>query len=291
MGDRMTTAAAHAWLDQRWTVNLSTLFTELPLVERPAAAAAAGFDAAEIWWTLDGPTPPQSELDALRRAFTDAGVQLTGLNFDAGNMAAGSKGLLSRPDDSQQFRDNIAVAVGLADSLGCRALNALYGNRVEGLDLAVQDDLALENLSLAAQATQAIGGILLVEALNAPEAPQYALLSSKDAVSVVDAVNEATGLGNTYFLCDLYHLARNGEDLPQVVEQYADRIGHVQIADAPQRNQPGTGELDFADLLGRLDTVGYQGYIGLEYKPAAGLASADTLGWLPRELRGSARAR
>ena len=291
MGDRMTTAAAHAWLDQRWTVNLSTLFTELPLVERPAAAAAAGFDAAEIWWTLDGPTPPQSELDALRRAFTDAGVQLTGLNFDAGNMAAGSKGLLSRPDDSQQFRDNIAVAVGLADSLGCRALNALYGNRVEGLDLAVQDDLALENLSLAAQATQAIGGILLVEALNAPEAPQYALLSSKDAVSVVDAVNEATGLGNTYFLCDLYHLARNGEDLPQVVEQYADRIGHVQIADAPQRNQPGTGELDFADLLGRLDTVGYQGYIGLEYKPAAGVASADTLGWLPRELRGSTRAR
>ena len=291
MGDRMTTAAAHAWLDQRWTVNLSTLFTELPLVERPAAAAAAGFDAAEIWWTLDGPTPPQSELDALRRAFTDAGVQLTGLNFDAGNMAAGSKGLLSRPDDSQQFRDNIAVAVGLADSLGCRALNALYGNRVEGLDLAVQDDLALENLSLAAQATQAIGGILLVEALNAPEAPQYALLSSKDAVAVVDAVNEATGLGNAYFLCDLYHLARNGEDLPQAIEAYADRIGHVQIADAPQRNQPGTGELDFADLLGRLDTVGYQGYVGLEYKPAAGVASADTLGWLPRELRTSARAR
>ncbi|MEZ0094735.1 TIM barrel protein [Streptacidiphilus sp. EB129] len=289
MGDFMT-AAAPNWLDQRWTVNLSTLFTELPLVERPAAAAAAGFDAAEIWWTLDGPTPPQSELDALRRAFTDAGVQLTGLNFDAGNMAAGSKGLLSRPEDSQQFRDNIAVAVGLADSLGCKALNALYGNRVEGLDLAVQDALALENLALAAHATHAIGGILLVEALNAPEAPQYGLLSSKDAVSVVDAVNEATGLGNTYFLCDLYHLARNGEDLPQVIDTYADRIGHVQIADSPQRNQPGTGELDFAALLGRLDAVGYGGYIGLEYKPAAGVASVDTLGWLPRGLRGSARS-
>jgi hydroxypyruvate isomerase len=291
MGDRMTTAAADAWLDQRWTVNLSTLFTEVPLVERPALAAAAGFDSAEIWWTLDGPTPPQAELDALARAFTDAGVQLTGLNFDAGNMAAGSKGLLSRPDESQQFRDNIAVAVGLAGSLGCKALNALYGNRVEGLDLRVQDELALENLALAAQATHAIGGILLVEALNAPEAPQYALLSSKDAVAVVDAVNQVTGLGNTRFLCDLYHLARNGEDLPQVIEAYADRIGHVQIADAPQRNQPGTGELDFADLLGRLDTAGYQGLIGLEYKPAAGVASADTLGWLPRELRTSSRAR
>jgi hydroxypyruvate isomerase len=289
MGDRMT-AAARNWLDQRWTVNLSTLFTELPLVERPAAAAEAGFDAAEIWWTLDGPTPPQAELDALRKAFTDSGVQLTGLNFDAGNMAAGSKGLLSRPEDSQQFRDNIAVAVGLADSLGCKALNALYGNRVEGLDLAVQDELALENLALAAQAVKAIGATLLVEALNAPEAPQYALLSSEDAVAVVDRVNAVTGLGNTAFLCDLYHLARNGEDLPQVIAQYADRIGHVQIADAPARNQPGTGVLDFPDLFSRLDAAGYQGYIGLEYKPAAGVATTDTLGWLPRELRTSARA-
>jgi hydroxypyruvate isomerase len=288
MGDRMT-AAARNWLDQRWTVNLSTLFTELPLVERPAAAAEAGFDAAEIWWTLDGPTPPQAELDALRNAFIDSGVQLTGLNFDAGNMAAGSKGLLSRPDDSQQFRDNIAVAVGLADSLGCKALNALYGNRVEGLDLAVQDELALENLALAAQAVNAIGATLLVEALNAPEAPQYALLSSKDAVGVVDRVNAATGLGNTAFLCDLYHLARNGEDLPQVVAQYADRIGHVQIADAPARNQPGTGVLDFADLFSRLDVAGYEGYIGLEYKPAAGVATTDTFGWLPVELRSSKR--
>ncbi|QMU68699.1 TIM barrel protein [Streptacidiphilus sp. P02-A3a] len=286
----MTTAAAYAWLDQRWTVNLSTLFTELPLVERPAAAAAAGFDSAEIWWTLDGPTPPRTVLDELRAAFTDAGVRLTGLNFDAGDMAAGSKGLLSRPADSQRFRDNIAVAVSLADSLGCRALNALYGNRVEGLELKVQDDLALENLVLAARAAHSIGATLLVEALNEPEAPQYALLSSQSAVAVVDTVNAATGLGNAAFLCDLYHLARNGEDLPKVIDRYADRIGHVQIADAPGRNQPGTGTLDFGDLFGRLDTAGYQGLIGLEYKPAAGTASADTLGWLPRELRGSARA-
>ena len=290
MGDRMTTAAAHTWLDQRWTANLSTLFTELPLVERPAAAAEAGFDAAEIWWTLDGPTPPQADLDALRNAFIDSGVQLTGLNFDAGNMAAGSKGLLSRPADSQQFRDNIAVAVALADSLGCKALNALYGNWVEGLDLKVQDELALENLALAAQAANGIGATLLVEALNAPEAPQYALLSSKDAVAVVDQVNAATGLGNTAFLCDLYHLARNGEDLPQVIEQYADRIGHVQVADAPARNQPGTGVLDFPDLFARLDAAGYAGHIGLEYKPAAGVATVDTFGWLPTELRTSARA-
>jgi hydroxypyruvate isomerase len=277
------------WLNQRWTINLSILFTELPLLERPAAAAAAGFDAAELWWTLSGPTPPESELDALRRAFTDAGVQLTGLNFDAGNMAAGDKGLLSRPADSQRFRDNIAVAVGLADSLGCRALNALYGNRVDDVPIQEQDDLALENLALAAEAAHGIDAILLVEALNAPEAPQYGLLSSKDAVAVVDAVNPLTGLGNARFLADLYHLARGGEDPAKAIAAYADRIGHVQIADNPGRGYPGTGSLDFPALLGQLDAAGYQGLVGLEYKALPGTSSADNLTWLPRALRSSRR--
>jgi hydroxypyruvate isomerase len=277
------------WLNQRWTVNLSILFTDLPLVERPAAAAALGFDAAELWWTLDGPTPAERELDRLRRAFTDAGVQLTGLNFDAGDMAAGDRGLLSRPADSQRFRDNIAVAVSLADSLGCRALNALYGNRVDDVPIEAQDQLALENLALAAQAARGIGAIVLVEALNAPEAPRYGLLSSADAVAVVDAVNAATGLGNTKFLADLYHLARGGEDPAKAITAYADRIGHVQIADNPGRSYPGTGTLDFPALLGELDAVGYQGYIGLEYKPWPGTSTADNFTWLPRALRSSAR--
>jgi len=281
VGDRVSD-----WLDQRWTVNLSILFTDLPLTERPAAAAALGFDAAELWWTLDGPTPPEKELDAVRRAFIDAGVQLTGLNFDAGNMAGGDKGLVCRPADRQRFRDNIAVAVELANSLGCRALNALYGNRPADVPVEVQDQLALENLVLAAHAAAGVGAIVLVEALNAPEAPQYGLLSSADAVAVVDAVNEVTGLGNAKFLADLYHLARGGEDPAKAVDAYADRIGHVQLADNPGRGYPGSGSLDFPALLGRLDAVGYQGYIGLEYKA---LPHIDNFAWLPRELRSAAR--
>ena len=281
MGDRVSD-----WLDQRWTVNLSILFTDLPLTERPAAAAALGFDAAELWWTLDGPTPPARELDALRRAFTDAGVQLTGLNFDAGNMAAGDKGLVCRPADRRRFRDNIAVAVGLADSLGCRALNALYGNRPLDVPLEVQDQLALENLVAAAYVAAGVDADVLVEALNAPEAPQYGLLSSADAVAVVDSVNAVTGLGNARFLADLYHLARGGEDPMKAIDAYADRLGHVQLADNPGRGYPGSGSLDFPALLGRLDAVGYQGYIGLEYKAQPGV---DNFAWLPRELRHSAR--
>jgi len=276
----VTAAAKHSF-----TVNLSILFGELPLLERPAAAAAAGFTAAELWWPfgLDA-TPSQEEQDALRKAFTDAGVQLTGLNFLDDISTGVAKGTLSVPADSERFRANIPVTVGLAESLGTKALNALYGNRIEGVDPAVQDELALENLTRAAEAAHAIGAILLIEALNKPEAPDYPLVSAAAAVEIVDKVNAATGLGNAKFLCDLYHLARNGEDLVAVIDTYADRFGHVQIADNPGRNEPGTGDLDFEDLFARLAAAGYTGRIGLEYKPSNGV-SADGFEWLPRELR------
>ncbi|MET7656301.1 TIM barrel protein, partial [Streptomyces sp. NPDC005486] len=120
--------------DQRFNVNLSILFTELPLLERPAAAAAAGFTAVELWWPwVDSPTPERSELDALKKAVEDAGVRLTGLNFYAGRLPGPDRGALSLPgEESERFRANIDVAADFAQSLGCGALNALYGNRVDG---------------------------------------------------------------------------------------------------------------------------------------------------------------
>lgn len=272
--------------EQRFVVNLSILFTELPLLERPAAAAAAGFTAVELWWPwADSPTPGQSELDGLRKAVEDAGVRLTGLNFYAGQLPGPDRGALSIPgEESERFRANVEVAAYFAESLGCPALNALYGNRVDGVDPAEQDALALENLALAARAAHRIGAILLVEALNRPESPRYPLVSAPAAVRVVDAVNAATGLGNARFLMDLYHLSRNGEDLPAVIERYAARTGHVQIADDPGRGAPGTGSLPLADLLGRLRKAGYAGWVGLEYKPGE-RPSTEAFDWLPAEAR------
>ncbi|MBL3667661.1 TIM barrel protein [Streptomyces sp. M2CJ-2] len=272
--------------EQRFDVNLSILFTELPLLERPAAAAAAGFTAVELWWPwADSPTPERSELDGLRKAIEDAGVRLTGLNLYAGQLPGPDRGALSIPgEESERFRANVEVAAGFAESLGCTALNALYGNRVDGVDPAEQDALALENLALAARAAHRIGAILLVEALNRPESPRYPLVSATAAVRVVDAVNAATGLGNARFLMDLYHLSRNGEDLPAVIERYAARTGHVQIADDPGRGAPGTGSLPLTDLLGRLRKAGYAGWVGLEYKPGD-RPSAEAFDWLPAEAR------
>ncbi|MEU3820683.1 TIM barrel protein [Streptomyces sp. NPDC030392] len=271
---------------QRFDVNLSILFTELPLLERPAAAAAAGFTAVELWWPwIETPTPPPGELDALRQALKDAGTRLVGLNFYAGQLPGPDRGALSVPgEESERFRANIDVAADFAASVGCTALNALYGNRVEGVDPAAQDELALENLVLAARAADRIGATLLVEALNRPESPRYPLVSAPAAVEVVDKVNEATGLGNAAFLLDLYHLSMNGEDLEAVIDAYAAKTGHVQIADNPGRGAPGTGDLDLSALLLRLNERGYDGWVGLEYKPGD-QPSADAFDWLPRELR------
>ncbi|MEU3710896.1 TIM barrel protein [Streptomyces catenulae] len=271
--------------DTRFNVNLSILFTELPLLERPAAARAAGFTAVELWWPwTDAPVPERSELDALRHALRDAGTALTGLNFYAGQLPGPDRGALSIPgEESERFRANVPVAVEFGRSLGCTTFNALYGNRVEGVDPAAQDALALENLAFAAREVGA-DGTLLIEALNAPESPRCPIVSAPKAVEVVDAVNAATGLDNARFLMDLYHLSMNGEDLDEVIDRYTGRTGHVQIADNPGRGAPGTGDLDFAGLLARLRKNGYDGYVGLEYKPGDG-PSAGAFGWLPAPLR------
>ncbi|WP_407548230.1 TIM barrel protein [Streptomyces sp. Pv4-95] len=272
--------------DTRFNVNLSILFTELPLLERPAAAAAAGFTAVELWWPwVDAAVPEQSELDALRDALNDAGTQLVGLNFYAGQLPGPDRGALSVPGvESERFRANVPVAVEFGRSLGCVTFNALYGNRVEGVAAAEQDALALENLTLAARAVGEVGGTLLIEALNAPESPACPIVSAPKAIEVVDAVNAATGLDNARFLMDLYHLSMNGEDLEEVIDRCTAKTAHVQIADNPGRGAPGTGALDLAGLLGRLRKNGYQGWVGLEYKPGDA-PSAQSFAWLPAELR------
>lgn len=275
--------------EQRFDVNLSILFTELPLLERPAAAAAAGFTAVELWWPwIETPTPPQAELDALKKALDDAGTQLVGLNFYAGQLPGPDRGALSLPgEESDRFRANIDVAADFAASVGCEALNALYGNRVDGVDPQAQDTLALENLVLAARAADRIGAILLIEALNRPESPHYPLVSAEAAIDVVDRVNAATGLGNATFLLDIYHLSMNGLDaeaLTGVIDAYAEKTGHVQIADNPGRGAPGTGTLPLQDLLERLRKAGYEGWVGLEYKPGD-RPSAESFAWLPADAR------
>jgi hydroxypyruvate isomerase len=264
----------------RFDVNCSILLTELPLLQRPAAAAAAGFDAVEFWWPFEGPVPGDREADAFLAALGDAGVSLAALNFAGGDLAAGHRGWLSQPGRSAAFRDNVQAAAGIAGQAGCRVLNALYGNRVDGVPEAEQDELAAENLALAARAAAGIGATVVVEALNSRESPRYPLVSAKAAAEVIDRVRAQAGVTNLAFLADLYHLGMMGEDLPGVLASYQDKIGHVQIADVPGRGAPGTGTIAFGPLLAQLAATGYPGRVGLEYKPADPADSAASFGWL-----------
>ena len=264
-----------------YLVNCSIMFTELPLSQRAAAAKAAGFEAVEFWWPFAGPVPRQTEIDAFTRSVRDAGVRLVGLNFFAGDLAGPDCGVLSIPARSAEFRDNVDVTVGIGADLGAAAFNALYGNRVDGARPEQQDELATENLVFAAKAAEAAGATVLVEPVSGPK--PYPLRTAAEAVAVVDRVR-AAGAGNIGFLCDLYHLATNGDDVDAAIDRYADRVAHVQIADAPGRGEPGTGSLDLDRPLAALEAKGYRGWVGLEYQPSTGDTLAS-LAWLPRERR------
>lgn len=265
----------------RYAVNCSLLFTELPLLERPAAARAAGFDAVEFWWPFAEAVPADADVDAFVSAVADAGVQLVGLNFAAGDMPGGDRGLVSWPARAAEFRDNVEVTVGIGGRLGCRAFNALYGNRVGGVDPAEQDELGAAQLAVAARAAARIGGTVLLEPVSG--APRYPLRTAADAIAVLDRVRDEHGVGNAGLLADLYHLAVNGDDVDAVIAGSADRIAHVQVADAPGRGEPGTGTLPLDRQLTDLAAAGYAGWVALEYKPST--TTADSLDWLPRERR------
>lgn len=260
---------------RRYDINLSILFTELDLLDRPSAAAKAGFGAVEFWWPFPTAAPSDGEVDRFARAVEDAGVSLVGLNFFAGDMPGGERGVLSQPGRSQEFRDSVDVAVGLGERLGCRSFNALYGNRIDGHAESEQDGAAVQNLRHAAEAVRKVDGTVLVEPVSGT--PAYPLKTASDAVAVIERLR-AEGADNLRLLFDVYHLVVNGDDPDAVLDQHAHLIGHVQLADAPGRNEPGTGDIDFEHYLGRLDRAGYAGNIGLEYKPSG--STADSFAWL-----------
>jgi hydroxypyruvate isomerase len=260
----------------RFDVNCSILFAERPLAERAGAAREAGFSGVEFWWPWEAMAPTDAEADVFVRAIGEAGAELVSLNFHTGDMAAGERGFVSHPARAADFRENVAAAVEIAGRAGCRLLNAPYGLRVPGVDSAEQDAVAVENLVFAAATAAKAGAVVLVEAINTVDIPGFPIDSSARAAAVIEKV----GAPNVGFLADLYHLAKMGEDVADVLSRYRGTIAHVQVADPPGRGAPGTGTLDLEPLLGQLAAQGYDGWVGLEYLPADPADSATSFGWL-----------
>jgi hydroxypyruvate isomerase len=267
----------------RYDVNCSILFTELPLLQRPAAAKAAGFDAVELWWPFARAVPSGAAVEEFASAVESAGVALVGLNFFGGDLPAGDRGILSWPARAREFRDSVDVAVAIGARLGITVFNALYGKRLPGENPQAQDAAAVEALSYAAAAASKAGAAVVLEPLSG--APGYPLLTAADAAAVIARVSGEGGGDNLRLLADLYHLSVNGDDIADVIKVFAPLIGHVQIADAPGRGAPGTGEIPLDQHLAELEAAGYRGRVGLEYL-AASTGTARAFDWLPRSQRG-----
>jgi hydroxypyruvate isomerase len=250
---------------RRYCVNVSLLFGELPLLERFAAARAAGLQAVEMHWHRD--VAPAD----IRAAIADASLELVLLNFDGGDTAAGDRGLAADPDRCAEFLDNVPVALELAAAVGCRRLNALVGKRVESVSLDEQLALARDNLAVAADAAAGQGAEVLIEALNRHDTPGCLIAGTDAAAGLARRVER----GNVRLQFDAYHMDRMGEDLAGSIDRHRGEIAHVQLADNPGRGDPGTGEIDFEAVFGALDAIGYDGWIGLEYLPPDGDTSAS----------------
>lgn len=263
----------------RFVVNCSMLFPDLPLLRRPQAARDAGFEAVEFWWPFPDAVPRDTEVDTFVRAVDDAGVRLVALNLAGGDMAAGERGLLSDPARRSLFRDNADVAFAIAERLGTRAFNALYGNRLDEVPAGSQDDVATENLAHVGRMAEQLNAVILVEPLSGIET--YPLRTAADVVAVLDRVIEAGGVTSLRLLADLYHLTVNGDDVTAVIDAHVHRIGHVQLADVPGRGAPGTGSMDLAGHLTHLAEGGYRAHVSLEYRPDGD----DPFGWLPEARR------
>jgi hydroxypyruvate isomerase len=263
----------------KFCANVSILFKEAPFLERFGRAAEAGFSAVEFWW------PSGEDLAEVEAAVRDAGLGVALFNFDAGDMPAGDRGLLSDPDRHERFRENVPVALDLARKLGCKKLNALVGHELGGTEREEQLRLARENVAFAAEKAAGQGAEVLVEAVNTFENGPYLVSTTRDAAEFVEGV----GHGNVKVQYDVYHMQRMEGNLVANLREYLGRrglVGHVQVADSPGRGEPGTGEIRYPFVLAELEKLGYDGYVGLEYNPSGG-DTEGSLWWLPRELRGS----
>ncbi|MEY2769660.1 MAG: hypothetical protein RIQ38_79 [Pseudomonadota bacterium] len=254
----------------RFAANLSMLFTEQPFLARFGAARAAGFEAVEFLFPYAFETADiADQLQAHR-------LQLVLHNLPAGDWDAGERGLACHPLRVAEFRAGVAQAIGVAKALGVRQLNCLVGKTPADEDPALVHQTLVSNLRHAADALALHDLRLLIEPINDIDIPGFHLTHSAQALALMDEV----GRPNLALQYDLYHMQRMEGELSATIARLLPRIGHVQVADNPGRNEPGTGELNWPFLFRHLDAVGYTGWIGCEYRPAG--RTEDGLGWRER---------
>ena len=257
----------------RFAANLSLMFNEYPFVERFDRAALAGFQAVEFMF------PYQEDIPAVRDAIQRNGLTNALFNMPPGDWVAGDRGTANDPRRREEFRDGVEKALEIATLFGTEKLNCLAGLKLSDFSLDEQFDTLKESLVYAADRATEAGVKLVFEPINRFDIPGFYLSGTTQALSILDEV----GMDNAFVQYDIYHMQRMEGELAATMHRQVARIGHVQLADNPGRNEPGTGEINYAFLFAHLDAIGYQGHIGCEYKPAT--TTEAGLGWRPRPVR------
>jgi hydroxypyruvate isomerase len=257
----------------RFDVNISFLLKEVPFLERFERAAYLGFSAVEFPW------PGDDNLAAIGVRVRETGLKVVLMNFDAGDMGSGERGFLNDESKKEWLHAHVPRAIEFAVQIGCPRLNALVGNMIPGKSREMQMDLVRENLAWLADYAATAGIVVVVEALNSFENPRYLLTNTSETLKLLAEVDRL----NLKYQYDMYHMQRMEGNLIATLREHVGQIGHIQIADTPDRHEPGAGEIDFPHVLTELDTLGYEGYIGLEYNPTG--SSEQSFAWLPDDRR------
>ena len=251
----------------KFAANLTMLFNELPFLDRFEAAAKADFKAVEFLFPYAWPA------QEIKQRLEAHGLTLVLHNLPAGNWEAGERGIACHPDRVEEFRAGVATAISYAKALGVGQLNCLAGKAPADVSQTVLRETLLANLRFAAAELKRAGLRLLIEPINTFDIPGFYLTGTAQAVALLDEV----GADNAFVQYDIYHAQRMEGELAATMQKQLGRIGHIQLADNPGRNEPGTGEINYPFLFSHLDRIGYDGWIGCEYKPAT--TTQAGLGW------------
>lgn len=252
----------------QFAANLSMMFTELPFLQRFEAAARAGFRAVEFLFPYD------FSAQEIARLLAENRLQNVLFNLPPGDWAGGERGIAALPGRQEQFRQGVAVALEYAVALGTPNLHAMAGLVLAGADRATFRAVYIDNLRYAAAACAQHGKTLLIEPINGRDMPGYFLQLQGEA----HAIREEVGAPNLKVQMDLYHAQIMEGDLATKLKKHLAHIGHIQIAGVPERHEPDRGEVNYPYLFQLLDQLGYDGWVGCEYRPAQG--TVEGLGWL-----------
>lgn len=252
----------------RFSANLTMLFTDRPFLDRFEAAARSGFAAVEYQFPYD------EDIPTIARALRELKLTQVLFNLPAGNWQAGDRGVAVDPARRAEFRDGVARAVDAARTLQCPRLNCLVGKRLDGGSETDQWRYLVDNVRYAARELAQADLMLMIEPVNHYDVPGFFLNTSAQALRVIEEV----AAPNVRLQYDVYHMQRMEGNLSATLARLHDRIGHIQIADAPDRHEPGTGEIHFPYLLRQIDQLGYEGFVGLEYRPSG--SSEASFAWI-----------